>query len=87
MKIFIGCLLLQYKNGKLPSSILNFLGDLKSYLIDHPYSEEFNRSTVESIEMILKPFEEKQIIERTLWKSFKTPEWLKLWSEGKENMH
>jgi hypothetical protein len=84
MKIVIGCLLRQYKNGKLPSSILDFLGDLKNYLVDHPYSEKFNKSNIESIEIMLKLFEEKEILERTLWKSFKTPEWLKLWSEGKK---
>ncbi|MFW9970600.1 MAG: hypothetical protein ACFFDF_10390 [Candidatus Odinarchaeota archaeon] len=34
MKTVIGCLLRQYKNGKLQSSILNFLGNLKNNLID-----------------------------------------------------
>lgn len=82
MKIVIGCLLRQYKNGKLPSSILDFLEDLKMYLIDYPYHEKFNKSNIESIEEILKLFEENVILERTLWKSFKTPEWLNLWSEG-----
>ena len=84
MSIVIGCLLLHYKIGKFPSSVIDFLEDLKNYLIKNPYSEDFTESNVRSIEKAINFIQEDPILERTLWMSLDLPKWLRLWSEGKK---
>ncbi len=84
MSIVIGCLLRHYKIGKFPSSIIDFLDDLKKYLIDHPYSEDFNESNIKSIEKTIEFIQEDPVLQRTLWMSLDIPRWLGLWSEGKK---
>jgi len=84
MKVVIGCLLRSYKQGKFPSSIIDFMEDLKDYLVKHPYSEEFTKSNVRSIERVISTIQEEAVLERTLGISLDLPEWLRLWSEGKK---
>ena len=83
MKIIIGIVLKQYRIDKFPNSIVNFLTDVKDYLIKNPYSEEFNESNVGSIEKAIDFIQEDPILEKTLWMYLDTPRWLKLWREGK----
>ena len=82
MKFVIANLSRHYKTGGLPSSIVDFLEDLKMFLIKHPYSEEFTESNVRSIEKVVEIFQENPILERTLWIPLEVPEWLNLWSKG-----
>lgn len=84
MKFVIANLSRHYKSGGLPSSIVDFLEDLKAYLIKHPFSEEFTESNVGSIEKVVDIFLEDPILERTLWIPLDVPEWLKQWSKGEK---
>jgi len=84
MKIIMGCVLRQYRIGKFPNSIINFLTDVKDYLLKKPYSEDFNESNVRSIEKAIDLIQEDPILERTLWMYLDTPRWLRLWREGKK---
>jgi hypothetical protein len=83
MQVVIALLTRKYKSGRIPSSVVDFLSDLKDYLIKNPYSEEFTESNVMSVEKAIEIFQKNPILERTLWKPFRLPEWLKLWFEGK----
>lgn len=83
MRIVIGCVLLNYKVGEFPSSFVDFLEDVKVYLISNPYSEDFTQSNIKSVEKAIELLRDDPILERTLWISLQLPEWLKLWNEGK----
>jgi len=63
----IGCLLHHYRTHEFPSSIVDFLKDLKIYLKEHPYSEEFTQSSIKSIEKAIGLIQENPILERKLW--------------------
>ena len=84
MKIVMGIVLKQYRIGNFPNSIVNFLTDVKNYLIKKPYSEDFNESNVRSIEKEIDFIQENPILERTLWMYLDTPRWVRLWKEGKK---
>jgi len=84
MKIIIGIVLMNYKIGRFPSSVIDFLTDVKDYIIKNPYDEEFNESNVRNIEKAIDFMQENPILERTLWMHLDTPWWLGLWSEGKK---
>ena len=83
MEIVMGCLLHHYKTGEFPSSLVDLLEDLKTNLIEHPYSDNFNKSNIRSIEKAIQLFDSDPILESTLEIPLELPEWLKLWSEGK----
>ncbi len=83
MTIVMGCLLHHYKTGEFPSSLVDLLEDLKTNLIEHPYSDNFTESNIRSIEKAIHLFENDPVLERTLEILLEVPEWLKLWSEGK----
>lgn len=80
MKTVIACLLHHYK---FPSSIIDFLEDLKNDLMDNPYSDKFTRSNVKSFDKVIHLLQNDPILERTVEIPLDIPEWLKLWSEGK----
>jgi len=82
MRIVIGCVLRNYKVGEFPSSFVDFLEEVKLYLINNPYSEDFTQSNISSVEKAIELLQEDPILERTLWISLQLPEWLKSWSEG-----
>ncbi|MFW9970052.1 MAG: hypothetical protein ACFFDF_07605 [Candidatus Odinarchaeota archaeon] len=84
ISIVISCLLIQYKNGKFPSSIIDFLEDLINYLKEHPYHEEFNNSNIRSIEEAINFIQKNPVLESTLGLSFDIPQWLALWYEGRK---
>lgn len=73
-----------YKLGRFPSSLIDFLEDVKNYLIEHPYDKEFNDSNIGSIEKAIELVQEDSILERTIWIPSNLPEWLELWCEGKK---
>jgi hypothetical protein len=83
MKAVIGCVIRSYRNGRFPSSIVDFLEDLKNYLIGHPYGKDFDKSNTKSIEKTISYLGEDPILERILWRALCEPEWLRLWGEGK----
>ncbi len=83
MRIVIGCVVLSYKVGEFPSSFADFLEDVKQYLINNPYSEDFTESNIKSVEKAINLLREAPLLEHTLWISLQLPEWLKLWNEGK----
>ncbi|MBA7672181.1 hypothetical protein ES703_80355 [subsurface metagenome] len=83
MKIVIGNLVRRMKLSEFPSSIVDFLDDLRYYLIKHPYSGEFTESNARSIENLISFFQNDPILENTLWISLDLPEWLKQWEKGK----
>jgi len=82
MRVVISILTRHYKRGRLPGSMVDFLEDLKKYLIKNPYSEEFNESNLRSFDKAIEIFEEDPILERTVSIPLKLPEWLSLWSNG-----
>ncbi|KKM96062.1 hypothetical protein LCGC14_1181900 [marine sediment metagenome] len=85
MSLVIGSLIQQYKSGLLPSSIIDFLEDLKGYLIEHPYHEEFTESNAKSFEKTIEVFHEDPVLESTVSIPLKgIPEWLTLWQKGKK---
>ncbi|MBA7520586.1 hypothetical protein ES705_12682 [subsurface metagenome] len=73
-----------YKLGRFPNSLVDFLEDVKKCLIEHPYDKDFTESNIRSIEKAIEFVQEDSLLERTLWIPSNLPEWLKLWSEGKE---
>ncbi len=83
MRVVIGCVLLSYKAGEFPSSLVDFLDDVKLYLINNPYSEDFTQSHIKSVENAIKLLREDTMLEQALWIPLQLPEWLKLWNEGK----
>ena len=84
MKWIMRIVIKHYKLGQFPSSLLDFLEDVKKCLIDHPYDKEFTESNIRSIEKAIEFVQEDPAIERTLWIPSDLPEWLKLWNEGKK---
>ena len=82
MRFVIENLTRHYRSGRLPSSIVDFLDDLKRYLTKTPYSEEFTESNIKSIERAVGIFQEDPILERTLSIPLRKSEWLNLWSKG-----
>ncbi len=83
MRIVIGCVLQHYKAGEFPSSIVDFLEEVKVYLKNNPYSEEFTSSNIRSVERAIETFSDDPALERALWIPLRLPEWLRLWREGK----
>lgn len=83
MKAVIGCVIRSYKNGRFPSSVVDFLEDVKNYLAGHPYGKVFDKSNTKSIEKTISYLGEDPILERILWRALGEPEWLRLWGEGK----
>ena len=85
MKWVIANRSLKYKSAGLPSSIVDFLEDLKRYLIKYPYDEEFTDSNALSFEKTIEIFQEDPVLESTLSIPLMgTPEWLDLWRKGKK---
>ncbi len=85
MKFVIANLSRHYKSGGLPSSIVDFLEDLKEYLIKNHYSEDFTKSNVASIEKTIEIFEEDPVLESTVSIPLEViPEWLSLWGKGEK---
>ena len=82
MRVVMGCVIRSYKNGKFPSSIVDFFEDVKAYLVDHPYGKEFDESNCNSIDKAINYLYEDPILERMLWIAMQEPEWLRLWGEG-----
>ena len=73
-----------YKLGRFPSSLIDFLEDVKKYLVENPYDEEFTEINIKSIEKTMELVQEDSILERIIWIPSNLPEWLQLWSEGKK---
>ena len=84
MKWVMRIVIKHYKLGRFPSSLIDFLDDLKNCLIEHPYDKEFTESNIWSIEKARELIQEDSLLERILWIPSDLPEWLKLWSEGKK---
>ncbi|KKM86114.1 hypothetical protein LCGC14_1282280 [marine sediment metagenome] len=85
MSFVIDNLTRHYKRGSLPSSIVDFLEDLKRYLIKHPFHEEFTEGNVKSFVKTIKIFQADPVLESTLSIPLKgIPEWLNLWKKGKK---
>ena len=85
MSFVIGMLTRHYKRGSFPSSILDFLENLKRYLIEHPYHEEFTDGNVKSFKKAIEVFQEDPVLETTVSIPLKgLPEWLNLWKNGKK---
>ena len=82
MRIITSILCRNYRKGRLPSSIVDFLEDLERCLRNHPYDEEFNESNIKSFEKAVEIFQEDPILERTLSIPLELPEWLNFWSRG-----
>ncbi|MHA1987317.1 MAG: hypothetical protein ACW98D_11800 [Promethearchaeota archaeon] len=82
MRIVISILTRHYKGGRIASSIVDFLENLKNCLLKNPYSEEFNESNISSFQKAIEIFEEDPILERTISIPLKNPEWLNHWSKG-----
>ena len=84
MKWIMRIVIKHYKLGRFPSSLVDFLEDVKKCLIDHPYDKEFTESNIRCIEKAIEFVQEGPALERTLWIPSDLPEWIKLWSEGKK---
>ncbi|KKN01528.1 hypothetical protein LCGC14_1126810 [marine sediment metagenome] len=85
MWFVMAALILKYKNGRLPSSIIDFLEDVRRFLIKNPYHEEFNNSNVKVFEKAIRIFQDDSVLENTLSLPLRgIPEWLNLYSKGKK---
>ena len=82
MKIVLQIICRHYRSRGLPGSIVDFLEDMKKFLIENPYSKEFTESNVRSIEKAIEIFEEDPILERIVSIPLAVPEWLQSWCNG-----
>lgn len=85
MKYVIWILFLKYRKSRFPSSIMDFLADLKAFMVENPYNEEFNNSCIRSIEEAIRLFENDPILERILWIPLSDNiQWFERWNRGEK---
>lgn len=84
MRWVMGSVIRHYKVGHFPSSLVDYLEDVKNYLIVNPYAKKFNESNIKNVEKAIELVQNDPILNRILWLSLFLPEWLKFWGEGKK---
>jgi len=64
MKWVMRIVMKHYKLGRFPSSLVDFLEELKICLIEHPYDKDFTESNIRSIEKAIEFIQEDSLLER-----------------------